>query len=208
MRIFILCTGRSGSSAIIKACKHIKNYSASHESLSQAFGKERFNYPDNHIEADNRLCWHLGHLNKYYADEPFYVHLKRNKEKTAQSFMKRFYQDSIIDSFCGGIRMMPSEILSKQERLQACYDYIDTITLNVEHFLSDKNKVMIINLETIEKDFEIFWSQINAEGNFENAINEFKNQYNSSKKRKLNYKHRLKMMAIKEWRHITMYMKS
>ncbi len=208
MRVFILCTGRCGSLAITEACKHMDNYSASHESLSQYFGKERFNYPDNHIEADNRLVWHLGYLNKYYADKPFYVHLKRNREKTAQSLMKRFYQDSIMDCFCIGIRMTPSEKLSKQQRLQACYDYIDTVTLNIEHFLSDKSKVMAINLETIEEDFGKLWNQIHAEGNFQSAIKEFGKKHNSSKKKKLNYRYRLKLMAIREWRHITMYVKS
>jgi len=205
MRVFILCTGRSGSTSIIKACQHITNYSARHESLSKAFGKERFNYPENHIEADNRLSWHLGHLHKYYGDAPFYVHIKRNRDKTAESFMKRFYQTgSIIDSFCDGIRMVPSETLSEEERLQACYDYIDTITLNIEHFISDKTKSLTINLETIEEDFEKFWSQINAQGNFQNAVNEFTKRHNSSKKRKLKYGYRLKLMATREWRHLTM----
>ena len=54
MRVFILCTGRTGSTTIIKAARHIKNYTADHESLARKFGEDRFKYPDNHIEADNQ----------------------------------------------------------------------------------------------------------------------------------------------------------
>lgn len=208
MRIFILCTGRSGSSSIIKACEHITNYTASHESLSKEFGNNRFNYPDNHIEADNRLSWNLGHLNKHYGDDSFYVHLKRDRKKTAQSFMKRFYTGSIIDAFCSGIRMVPSEKLSEEERLKACYDYVDTVTINIEHFLSDKSNVMTIHLESIEEDFKEFWSQINAEGEIENALNEFKTNHNSTEKRQLLNLSRIKLGIIREWRHFKMYIKS
>lgn len=90
MRIFILCTGRTGSTTIIKACKHIKNYTAAHESRSSMFGKERFNYNDNHIEADNRLSWLLGHLDKLYGENAYYVHLIRNKADTVRSLNRRW----------------------------------------------------------------------------------------------------------------------
>jgi len=70
MRVFILCTGRTGSTSIIEACKHISNYTADHESLAKVFGNQRLDYPDYHIEADNRLSWHLGALNKKYGDTP------------------------------------------------------------------------------------------------------------------------------------------
>jgi len=62
MKVFILCTGRTGSVTIMKACEHIKNFTSGHESLSKKFGNERFEYADNHIEGDNRLSWHLGEL--------------------------------------------------------------------------------------------------------------------------------------------------
>lgn len=208
MRVFILCTGRSGSTSIIKACKHIENYSSGHETLSRKFGEDRFNYPENHIEADNRLAWHLGKLNKLYGNRPIYVHLRRNRDKTAQSFFSRFYLfGSIIDSFCEGIRMTPSEKLSKETRLQACYDYIDTVNSNIEYFLSDKSKVFYMNLETIKEDFRKFWKEINAIGDIESALQELNITYNSTKRRKLNYRYRLKLILIREFRHLLMCLK-
>ncbi|HPG09656.1 MAG TPA: hypothetical protein PKY06_22095 [Saprospiraceae bacterium] len=209
MRVFILCTGRSGSTAIINACKHIKNYTSSHESLTHSFGRDRFRYPENHIEADNRLAWHLGLLNKLYGDDPIYVHLKRDKEKVAQSFLKRFYiPGSIIDSFCEGIRMTPSEKLSKEMRLKACYDYIDTVNANIEHFLAKKSKVITLNLETIRVDFIQFWNYLGAEGNLEKALHEFDKKHNATSQRRLNMAWRMRLIATREWRHIKSYFHS
>jgi len=208
MRVFILCAGRCGSTTFIKACKHIKNYTSSHESLSRNYGQDRFNYPENHIEADNRLSWHLGHLDGIFGDKPLYVHLKREKEKVAQSYLKRFYYSgSIMAAFCDGIRMLQKEELSKEMQLQVCYDYIDTVDTNIIHFLSDKSNVLTIELENVKKDFPSFWKRVAAQGNLEEAMEEFEKKYNSSSKWNLSYPYRLKLMAIREWRYLVSYIK-
>lgn len=208
MRVFILTTGRSGSLTIIRACEHIDNFTSSHESLTNAFGQNRFNYKDNHIEADNRLSWHLGQLNSLFGDKAFYAHLKRNREKVAQSYFKRFYYGSIMDAFCEGIRMTSPELLSKEERMKACYDYIDTVNSNIECFMSDKTKTMTINLENIDEDFKEFWERIGANGNLENALNEFRVPYNQSSIRKIQLLSRMRKFAIREFRNIAMCIKS
>jgi ferritin-like protein len=48
----------------IRACQHITNYTAGHETRSTLLGEARVAYPDQHIEADNRLSWMLGKLGK------------------------------------------------------------------------------------------------------------------------------------------------
>ena len=55
MNVFVLCTGRCGSTTFACACRHIENYTAAHESRSHLAGPERFAYPEDHIEVDNRL---------------------------------------------------------------------------------------------------------------------------------------------------------
>ena len=205
MRVFILSTGRSGSLTINKACNYIENFTSAHESLTKAFGKKRFEYPNNHIEVDNRLSWQLGQLYKLYGDNSFYVHLKRNRDKVAQSFFKRFYlRGSIIDAFCEGIRMSETENLSRKQRMQACYDYIDTVNSNIEYFGSDKKNFMTMNLENIQEDFIIFWKKIGATGNLEMALKVLKSKYNSTQKRKLRFFYRMRLIIIREWRHFTM----
>ncbi|MFO7756792.1 MAG: hypothetical protein R6V34_12510 [Bacteroidales bacterium] len=209
MRVFILSTGRCGSKAFIEACKHIENYSAGHETLTKTIGSGRFDYNDNHIEADNRLSWDLGKLNEIFNDDAFYVHLKRDRDKVAESIMRRYYQPgSIIDSYCAGIKKTPPEKLNKQQRLAACYNYIDTVNANVEHFMSGKSRTITINLENIYDDFKEFWDIIGAEGNLDNALKEFSIKHNPSTKRPLAILYRTKLSALRGWKHMIMSIKS
>jgi ferritin-like protein len=53
----------------IRACRHITNYTAGHETRSTLLGEDRIAYPRQHIEADNRLSWMLGKLGKKYIFE-------------------------------------------------------------------------------------------------------------------------------------------
>jgi hypothetical protein len=64
VNVFVLNTGRCGSVTFIEACRHIRNYSAAHESRATLIGEQRLAYAANHIETDNRLCWFLGRLDK------------------------------------------------------------------------------------------------------------------------------------------------
>lgn len=68
MNIFILSTGRCGSTTFIQSCQHITNFSSAHESNIHKIGTDRIVYPQNHIESDNRLSWFLGRLEEHYKD--------------------------------------------------------------------------------------------------------------------------------------------
>jgi len=176
MNVFILNSGRCGSTTFIKACQHITNYSAAHESLLSNIGAQRLDYPDNHIEADNRLCWLLGRLDKSYGDNAFYVHLKRKPQDTANSFAKRI-DFGILKAYEQGVLMHDTH------QLHACdiaSDYIETVNSNIELFLKDKTHKMLISLETVQADFTDFWQRIGAQGNRENALSEWSINYNAS----------------------------
>lgn len=204
MRVFILSTGRNGSTTIARACHHITNYSSGHETLTKKFGKERFQYPQNHIESDNRLSWHLGQLDLLFGDEAFYVHLKRERDAVAKSHMSRYYKKySIIEAFCEGIRLTPTIKLNEEQKLQACYDYIDTVNINIDSFLANKTKTMEMNLENLEEDFRVFWNKIGAEGDFEKAIQDIKTRHNATEQS--GFKEvitRYKMMVLHEFKYV------
>lgn len=205
MRVFILCTGRTGSNTFSKACQHITNYTSGHETLTKEFGNKRFDYKDWHIEADNRLSWQLGTLDKHFPDHVFYVHFKRDTNKVISSFEKRFYQPaSIIDAFSEGIRKVPPEELNKQERTQACIDYIDTVNDNIECFIANKKNAMTISIENIKDEFPIFWNKIGAEGDLKKALNEFNVKYNASKSRKILFLYELKLAVLKRFKQISL----
>ncbi len=176
MNIFILNTGRCGSTTFIKACQHISNYSAGHESRGTEIGTSRLVYPDNHIEADNRLSWFLGRVDKQYSDNAFYVHLTRDKNKTAASFIKRA-DYGIIQAYQQGILQDSGRLLNIND---VALDYIDTVTENIKHFLQNKTHKMNFRLENSSEDFKRFWVAINAEGDLSKAQQEWKIAYNAS----------------------------
>src|ERR1051326_4527845 len=90
MNVFVLSTGRCGSQTFAKACRHMTNFFATHESNSPVLHAGvlqpylSLRLPDQHIEVDNRLSWFLGTLEKQYGDNAYYVHLLRRREEVAQ----------------------------------------------------------------------------------------------------------------------------
>ena len=176
MNIFILNTGRSGSMTLIEACKHITNYTSAHESLCTNISATRMNYPDNHIEADNRLCWLLGRLDQTYGNDAFYVHLQRDKNATAESFTHRD-GIGIMQAYREGILMDYENTFSAHE---IASDYIDTVETNIRLFLKDKTHQMNFMLETAREDFTQFWKNIQAEGELDAALSEWDTNYNAT----------------------------
>ena len=176
MNVFILNTGRCGSTTFIKACQHISNYSSAHESKSTLIAEQRLTYPDNHIEADNRLSWILGRLDQVYGDNAFYVHLSRDKNKTAESFARR-NDFGIMKAYREGLLMQEQQ---NNSALELARDYIETIESNIALFLKDKTHTLEFTLENAAQDFKTFWQAINAEGDFDAALAEWKTSYNAS----------------------------
>lgn len=180
MRVFVLGTGRCGSVTFIKACEHISNFTAGHESRAGAIGGERLNYPSNHIEADNRLAWFLGGLHTTFSsEEVFYVHLRRDPAKVARSFHKRWdssFHSSIIRAFGKGIIMNDGDL----DPFEVCQFYVDTVTTNIEAFLADRQH-MTIWLEDARPGFRRFWQTIGAEGRLNAALAEFSVRHNASR---------------------------
>jgi len=176
MNVFILNAGRCGSTTFIKACQHMTNFSAEHESLLSKTGTQRLNYPDNHIEADNRLSWLLGRLDKTYADNAFYVHLKRNPHDSANSFARRI-DFGILKAYEQGVLLHETHQLPAYD---IASDYIETVDNNIELFLKDKSHKMLVSLETVQTDFSDFWQRIGAQGSRNDALDEWRTNYNAS----------------------------
>ncbi len=176
MNIFILNTGRCGSTTFIKACQYIDNYSAAHESRIHYTGVERLNYSKQHIEADNRLSWILGRLDRVYGNNAFYVHLKRDIEKTTASFVKRS-NFGIMKAYREGVLMLDDNSLSQQK---IAADYLLTVEANINCFLKDKTSTMTISLKNIDHDFQLFWERIHAGGDLKSALKTLHTRYNVS----------------------------
>lgn len=176
MNVFILCTGRCGSTTFIKACRHISNFSSAHESRRGLTGDAHFSYPGNHIEADNRLSFFFGKLDQLYGNRAAYIHLKRNSAEVARSFAGR-WSHGIMKAYREG---MLTNVAAELEPLPVARDYCDTVSSNIALFLKDKTCKMEFNLEDAKNDFVRFWQFIGAEGNLEAALSEFNLSYNAS----------------------------
>jgi len=177
MNVFVLCTGRCGSLAFVEACKHIENYSCAHESRTSLTGADRLAYPDNHIEADNRLSWILGRLDRTYGDTAFYVHLRRNDIDTARSLMKRYSRGIMRAYRRDGIMM---GLKGEDDPMTVSLDYCDTVNSNITLFLKDKTRTASARLENIKEDFARIWEMIGAQGDLEASLGAFDTRHNAT----------------------------
>lgn len=176
MNIFVLNSGRCGSTTFARACSHITNYSVGHESRACLPGADRLAYPEDHIEADNRLSWLLGRLDAAYGNDAFYVHLIREPDATARSFTRR-ESFGIMKAYREGILMGGQE---GQSSYALAMDYLDTVQGNIELFLKDKDKKMVFRLENAPADFSRFWQLAGATGDLQKALGEWGHAYNAS----------------------------
>lgn len=177
MNIFVLCTGRCGSTTFMQACSHITNFSASHESLAPYIGKKRFDYPKNHIEVDNRLSWYLGRLDKVYGEAPFYVHLTRDPDAVHASYAKR-QGFGIMKAFENGI--IKSATPGQHKPILLAEEICNTANENIIHFLKDKPNKMNFRLENAEHDFRTFWDAIEAQGDLAAAMACWNTKFNAT----------------------------
>jgi hypothetical protein len=182
VNVFVLCTGRCGSTTFVEACQHLTNYTAGHETRAARIGPARFDYPERHIEADNRLSWHLGALGRAYdGREVLYVHLKRDPEAVARSFVKRWdssFRPSMIRAFGHGIVQRVRD-WPEERRLDVCRHYVDTVTANIDEFLRGREAVTV-ELATVEADFALLLQRIGAEGDRASAMSEWGVRHNAS----------------------------
>lgn len=176
MNIFVLCTGRCGSVSFARACAHLDGFTVGHETKVSRLGDARVRFPDRHIEVDNRLSWFLGRLERHYGDQGWYVHLRRDRDATAASFNRRWHlRSSIMRAYCDQILMS-----SQKDPLAACYDYVDTITENIEAFLKGKPHVLRMEMERGGAGFREFIDWIGASGDIERACAEWDVAHNAS----------------------------
>jgi hypothetical protein len=179
MNVFVLSTGRCGSTTFARACDHITNFSAAHESRIDVL-RNRVEYPDQHVEVDNRLSWLLGRLDEKYGDNAFYVHQKREREATAKSLTHGSYQRGIVEAYRKRVIPLEKKVSPKSKKTEICKHFIDTVNKNIDLFLKDKSKVVEFRLESAKTDFQKFWQKIGAEGDLTDALKEWEVKYNAT----------------------------
>lgn len=188
LRVFVLSPGRSGSLAFATACAQIENFDAGHETRTGMVGPERLQYPPHHIECDNRLAWMLGRLD--LTNDPkstLYVHLQRNPVKVADSYAARIGNTtSIVEAYAAGVACLRPHSAKRRTYTPAkiASDMVETVNANISHFLSSRpESSMIVRLDDIQHDFEVFWHRVGATGNLNLALESFDTPVNTSEDR-------------------------
>ncbi|EAR49773.1 hypothetical protein OG2516_04728 [Oceanicola granulosus HTCC2516] len=177
--VFVLNTGRCGSTTLARACAHLTSHGAGHETRTHLTGPDRLAYPSPHIEADNRLSWFLGRLDETWGDRAAYVHLTRDPEAVARSFVAR-PNPGILRAYRTGILLGAGWKAPAPDPLVLARDYVDTVTANIRHFLRDKSRVMELRLETLEDDLPRFLDWIGATGDLAAARAEIAHRHNAT----------------------------
>jgi hypothetical protein len=158
VRVFVLCTGRCGSVTLAEALKPAANYTVGHETRWGQVLPHRIDFPDDHIEIDNRFAWLLGSLGERYPDA-LYVHLTRDRTKVAKSFNRRWSNATMR-----GYRALTG----LAEGLPTAVDYVEVVNGNIRHFLRDKDS-LAVELGS-DEDFRGLWLRLGADGDMDEAL--------------------------------------
>lgn len=191
VNVFILGTGRNGSTTISRCFEHATNYTSAHETNIEVADTSRLDYPDQHIESDCRLAWLLGPLGRRYPDAK-YIHLFRDPDDVADSFLARWThhhpklrdwnhprrnlkrlrwtwtgeKQGIMKAFATGIIIGDHHDRPATARLM-----VDVVNENITEFLRDRPS-MSAHLETLDTDLPRLWDWIGAEGDLDAAVAE------------------------------------
>lgn len=181
-QVFVLCSGRCGSTTFTRACEHLTNFSASHESRTAKLGDDRLDYPDNHVEIDNRLIWYSGRMQEKFGDKPYYVHLLRRESEVAASYAARYrYSRGIMKAWHKAVRLDPTERFYQRNVpvIESAQDMVRALNENIRLFLRDKTQVMTIDIADINDAFPRFWSWIGGQGDLDAAMKEWNVRHNA-----------------------------
>mgnify|MGYP002639917025 CR=1 FL=1 len=183
MRVFILSTGRAGTTTFTKASEHITNYTAAHESTRGMFSPDHLDFPDRHIESNPYLTFLLAPLAKRLeGQDVFFVHLQRKREGVIQSWLRR--GPKIGPGKWSPIAMgTNSRQLNRDQFEQVCGLCHDAMVGQVEAFLAriPADQQMHIWLHEAAERWPVFWQKIGAEGDLAAATAEWSVRHNKGK---------------------------
>lgn len=182
MRVFVLTTGRAASTTFAEAASLIDGMTAGHET-HRAMVEGRLDYPDNHIESDNRLVWFLGSLDRLYDDaDTFYVYLHREPERVARSYLERWHITvSVVRAFYHGILMHKNKP-DAERALAACRLFVSTVDDNIRFFLKNRQNWAEVRLDSLETDFFHFMDNAGLQGDREKIAAVLRRKSNTSKR--------------------------
>jgi len=144
LNVFILSPGRTATTTLAHAFDCVEGYSSLHQCRCRRLGEGRVDYPESHIECDNRLTWFLPRLTKKYGANGILVVVDRDRSKTAASYNRRWERINIMKAYSQGILMRKFE----DNTYDVCVDYVSNVYEQLDYFSSDWKYVINLQLES------------------------------------------------------------
>ena len=151
MRVFVLNTGRCGSTSLTNALRRLPDFTCKQEETMRAKALH-LEYPDNHIAIDHRLAWALPYLKAKYRSALF-VDLKRTDRRACIASMDAMPLD--FGAFMAAL-------FFREVRPGDCELYHDTVRTNIDATHCEVH----IELENPKPGLWTLLSRLGREGQF------------------------------------------
>lgn len=185
MNVFVVGTGRCGTTTLTRALQHASNFTVSHESKTKESLPDRLDFPPGHIEVDPRLSFFLPLLETTYADRPvLYVHLLRNQNAVVDSFVRRG-----ISPYLGPgplvslLRMTPAKQLPPHDYRQmvdACVTCVNGLASGYLSSLPSERFFGSVFIEQAPHWLPDLWQRVGADGSLGQALLTVMRRHNAS----------------------------
>lgn len=165
-QIFVVGTGRCGTTTFARACENARNRTVGHETCA---GKVySFEYPQKHIEVDAPLVFRMNDLRRLNPGCRF-VHLIRTDRAACIESMVRYDPE-----ICRAFGWMVYHF-AECDALTGAAALYDTITR-----IPKGNDVLTVSLESIKENWSKCWEWMGCEGDFIKSLETWEHKFNAS----------------------------
>lgn len=152
MRVFVVGTGRCGTSTFYQAAKSIEGYTCGHE--SEAARIPSWTFPDNHVEVAAQLVYAIPLVLEKYPDSKW-VHLIREREACVDSLAHQVWASMAAFAQQWFMCDHPADVVKTAAKF---YDMTNALI----PALVPEKQLMTIHLETLRRQWPDFCTWIGA----------------------------------------------
>lgn len=166
-------TGRCGTKSFARACSHLTSHTSGHETHAGRL-EGYLDSPEDHIEVDPHLSWHLARLIDRYP-QAYYVHLWRPEVEVVDSWRRRgILTHRGAAPLVDVIFQVRSRDLSAADYRTALCGLYRSITATCERMFMRRKRSMAINIHEAADVWPDFCEAIGAEGDIEGGAAELR----------------------------------
>ena len=147
MNVFIISPGRTATTSLSHTFSHLNQHTSGHETRTKFLGDDRVKFDENHVECDNRLAWFMPRLTAKYNQTGLLIIVRRDVQKIAKSYDKRWYKINITKAYSQGILMRDLE----ENSVEVCADFATNIYEQLDFAAGSWTHVVELDLEAPEE---------------------------------------------------------